>query len=126
MLNTETIKLLLTAHRNEPDILKFIKSALDSFEDYHRAVFDEQMFPIIYGGGATDAEAFREQAMSLDRKRTICHNSVIANVGILNRMAKNADLPLVYDGVVSEERPYRREVANAVFAYIEEIINNRT
>lgn len=125
MLNTETIKLLLTAYRNEPDILKFIKSALDSFEDYHRAVFDEQMFPIIYGGAA-DAEAFREQAMSLDRKRTICHNSVIANVGILNRMAKNADLPPVYDGVVSEERPYRREVANAVFAYIEEIINNRT
>lgn len=125
MLNTETIKLLLTAYRNEPDILKFIKSALDSFEDYHKAVFDEQLFPIIYGGAA-DAEAFREQAMSLDRKRTICHNSVIANVGILNRMAKNADLPPVYDGVVSEERPYRREVANAVFAYIEEIINNRT
>lgn len=125
MLNTETIKLLLTAYSNEPDILKFIKSALDSFEDYHKAVFDEQLFPIIYGGAA-DAEAFREQAMSLDRKRTICHNSVIANVGILNRMAKNADLPPVYDGVVSEERPYRREVANAVFAYIEEIINNRT
>ncbi len=126
MLNKESISKLLVVYKNNPDIVKFIKSAIDSFEDYHKAVFDEQMFPIIYGNGAMDAEAFREQAMALDRKRTIRHNSMIANVGILNRMAKNANLPPIYNGVVSEERPYRREVANAVFAYIEEIINNRT
>lgn len=41
-------------------------------------------------------------------------------------MADKAGLDPVYDGVVSKERPYRREVANAVFEYIESIINSRS
>lgn len=46
-------------------------------------------------------------------------------VNVLNRMAKSQNLPPFYDGVVSEERPYRREVANAVLEYVEETILNR-
>ena len=67
-----------------------------------------------------------ETINALDRSRTVAHNAVISGVKILNRMAKQADLPPVYDGIVSEARPYRREVANAVFAYIEDVIRNRT
>ena len=126
MLNAESINKLFAVHKDNPEIIKFLQSALDSFEDYHRAVFDEQMFSALYGNSTMDSEAFREQCMALDRKRIIYHNSVISNVCILNRMAKNAGLPLIYDGIISEDRPYRREVANAVFAYIEKIINNRT
>ena len=63
---------------------------------------------------------------AVDRTRTLYHNSVISNVSILNRMADKAGLDPVYDGVVSKERPYRREVANAVFEYIESIINSRS
>ena len=126
MLNAESISKLFAVHKDNPEIIKFLKSALDSFEDYHRAVFEEQMFSAFYGNGTMDPEAFREQCMALDRKRTIYHNNVISNVNILNRMAKNAGLSPIYDGIVSEDRPYRREVANAVFTYIEKIINNRT
>ena len=40
-------------------------------------------------------------------------------------VAEKNELVPVYDGVVSEERPYRREVANAVFEYVEYLIKKR-
>lgn len=124
MLNRESIEKLLLLYRDDPVTLKFLGEIFDSFEEYHRAVFNEQLGRLLYA--AEDADAYRDRIVSLDRARTVHHNSVIANVGILNRLAEKNGLPPVYDGVVSEERPYRREVANAVFAYLEEIINNRT
>ena len=124
MLNRESIEKLLLLYRDDPVTMKFLGDIFDSFEEYHQAVFREQFGRLLYA--AEDADAYRDRIVSLDRARTVHHNSVIANVGILNRLAEKNGLPPVYDGVVSEERPYRREVANAVFAYLEEIINNRT
>ena len=43
----------------------------------------------------------------------------------MNRMAEEASLPPLYDGVVSEERPYRRELADAVLAFVREVMINR-
>lgn len=126
MLNKETIGKLIEMNQNDRDSLDFIRSCVQSFEDYHKAVFDDQMFQIVYGGGALDGDEYREGRSSVDKTRTIHHNSVISNVNILNRMANKAGLEPVYEGVVSEERPYRREVADAVFEYIESIINNRS
>lgn len=126
MLNRESIRKLLLLYRDDPATMQFLEEILESFEAYHNAVFKEQIGRMLCGSGAEDAEAYRDRIVSLDRTRTIHHNSVIANVGILNRLAEKAGIPPVYDGVVSEERPYRREVANAVFAYLEEIIRNRT
>lgn len=34
-------------------------------------------------------------------------------------------LPPFYDGKVSQDRPYRREVANGVLQYVEKIVKNR-
>jgi len=62
---------------------------------------------------------------SLDKKRTMLHNRVLIAVNVLNRMASKENLKPVYDGIVSEERPYRREVANAVLEYVEKIIKER-
>ena len=126
MLNVESIRRLLLLHKDEPQIRKFIEDILYSFEEYHTAVYKEQVYRRIYGSGTEDTEAYRDRVVSLDRLRTVHHNNVIANVGILNRLAQSAGIPPVYDGVVSEERPHRRELANAVFAYVEEIINNRS
>ena len=57
--------------------------------------------------------------------RTYNLNAVIAQVNLLNRMAEEASLPPFYDGVVSEERPYRRELADAVLAFINDVIIQR-
>ena len=126
MINAESIKKLIESNKNDREALEFIKMCLDSFEQYHKAVFDEQTFRIIFSGGPLDGDEYREHRSSVDRTRTINHNSVISNVEILNRMADKAGIEPVYDGIVSEERPYRREVANAVFGFIESIINNRS
>lgn len=126
MLNKETIRKLIELNKFDRESLDFIKSCIDSFEQYHRAVFEDQMIQIIFGGGAFEGTEYRELRSSADRARTVNHDAIIASVNILNRMADKAGLEAVYDGVVSKERPYRRQVANAVFEYIEFIINNRS
>ena len=126
MLNREVLDKLIAYYKDDLETLDFIRMCLDSFEEYHRAVFDDQMFRIVYGVGTLDADEYKERRSAVDRTRTTHHNSVIMNVGVLNRMAAEIGLDPLYDGVVSEERPYRREVANAVFAYVETVINERT
>ena len=61
----------------------------------------------------------------LDKTRTINHNALLTRVNILNRIAAEVNLPPFYDGIISEERPYRREVANAVLDYVQKIIVER-
>ena len=61
----------------------------------------------------------------MDRMRTTCHNAVIANVSIMNRLAEQTGLPPVYDGIVSEERPYRTELADAILAFVANVITYR-
>ena len=124
MLNKESIIKIIAANRDDREMLDFVKGILDSFEQYHKAVFEEQLYGVIYNG-AIDGNEFRENRTSLDRTRTSFHNALLANVRVLNRMADQIGAAPVYDGVVSEEKPYRRRVADAVFAYIEEVINNR-
>ncbi len=126
MLNGDIITSLLAHYRNDPQIIRFIVNILDSFEQYHAAVFAEQTYRNLYGTTVNDGEEYRSRVTELDRKRTVCHNTVIVNVNVLNRLAENAGFPPVYEGVVSKERPYRRQVADAVLAYVQDIILNRT
>ena len=107
-------------------MLEFIYGALKSFEEYHSAVIADQLFPLVYSGGGIDGEQYRTQRTSFDRQRTVAHNAVIANVNLLNRMASAAGIEPIYEGVVSEDRPYRRMIANAVFEYITYVIDHRS
>ena len=124
-LNANSINRLLAAGKNDLETLDFIKSCLESFEKYHKAVFDDQLFQLIYTGSALDGDNFREVRTAVDRTRTLNHNGLIANVRILNRMAEKAGIDPVYDGIVSEQQPYRRLLADAVFEYLDSIIDNR-
>ena len=126
MLNHETIGKLIAAGREDPELLEMIHSALTSFEQYHAAVWADQIYPLVYGGGGLEPEEYRSGRAALDRTRTAMHNALLANVAMLNRMAAQAGLPPVYDGTVSEQQPYRRRTADAVFAYAEFLIKNRT
>lgn len=124
-IDYDRLSKLIGHYKNDIEAIDFIKSALESFEDYHTAVMEEQLFPIIYGGVIVGSE-YRERCAALDKARTIHHNSVIANVNLLNRMAQAAGLPAIYNGVVSEERPYRRQIADAVFEFIAFVIEHRS
>ena len=124
-MNCATIEKLLTMYKNDKDMIELIVDALDSFERYHQAIYALELKQKLRQAKAVDDETFREEYPAMDRVRTTCHNSVIANVSIMNRLAEQAGLPPVYDGIVSEERPSRTELADAILAFVADVITNR-
>ena len=95
------------------------------FESYHASIYELEIKKRLYSSGAMEADTYRELIPRLDKTRTYTHNALLTQVNVLNRIAAEASLPQVYDGIVSEERPYRREVANAVLDFVQQIILNR-
>lgn len=124
-INAETILKLSSLYAEDTELLNILCSSLKSFEEYHSVIFDMETWIKVYSYKSVDKEEYQSKVTEMDRRRTMCHNSVLSSVNILNRLAAKENLPLVYDGVASEERPYRREVANAVLEYVENIIKNR-
>ena len=124
-INNETITKLITICQEDKDMLDILYSSLKSFEEYHSVIFDMETWMKVYSYKSVDKEEYKSKVTEMDRRRTMCHNFVLSSVNILNRLATKENLPLVYDGIVSEERPYRREVANAVLEYVENIVKNR-
>ena len=125
-VNQAALSTLIQQAKDDPELLDYIFTALKSFEEYHNAVMADQFFPIVYSGGGMDGEQYRTKRAELDKRRTTAHNALLANVNLLNRMAAAVGIEPVYDGTVSEERPYRRMVADAVFDYLSVVINNRS
>lgn len=125
MVNIEVLDGLLRYFRDDQDDIEAIVHAIKSFEDYHSAIYRLEITRRLFSCNAIESEAYRSDTVERDRLRTYNHNAVIAQVNLLNRMAKEASLPPFYDGVVSEEKPYRRELANAVLDFIQKVIVNR-
>ncbi len=125
MLNEKTLRSLIETLGNDADILSLIDDCLASFEAYHSAVYKLETYKMLHNGNIKNGEIYRDTVMELDRARTVCHNAVIANISILNRLADMQNLPHVYEGIVSEERPHRRILAESVFEYVEKVIKNR-
>ena len=120
----ETIEKLIEIYRDDDKILKIIERSIASFEEYHSVIFKMELWMKVYARSVS-SEEYKDNVSKLDKARTMSHNSVLGNVNILNRLAEKNQLAPVYDGIVSHERPYRREVANAVLEYVEDIIKNR-
>ena len=124
-INGDTLNGLIRHFRDDRDDLYMIVRTLEAFEDYHRAIYQLEITRRLSSCDAIDPDTCRTETEQRDRTRTVNHNAVIAQVGMLNRMAEEASLPPLYDGVVSEERPYRRELADAVLAFVREVMINR-
>ncbi len=125
MINVEVINRLIQIYADDKEMLDLIYSEIESFEDYHRAIYSMESKLRIYSSKVMERDDYQELVMSLDKKRTMQHNHVLTAVNVLNRMAAKEQLEPVYAGTVSEERPFRREVANAVLSYVEDVIKNR-
>ena len=125
-VNTEALKGMLAAFRDDPETLNDIEKALQTFETYHGAIAALEIKKRVWAGGGLEPDEYRETVSRLDHMRTVQHNAVLTQVRLLNRIAAEAGLPPFYEGVVSEERPYRREVADAVLAFVRRIITERS
>lgn len=124
MICQESIGRLIDIYKDDDKILKTIERCVTSFEEYHSRIFEMELWMKIYSK-TVSGEEYKENVSLRDKARTMLHDSILGNVNLLNRLAERNNLPLVYDGIVSHERPYRREVANAVLEYVENLIKNR-
>lgn len=120
----ETIEKLIEIYRDNEKLLKTIEMCLASFREYHGAILKMELWMKVYSKAVTGGE-YKDAVSKLDSSRTVLHNSVIGNVSLLNRLAENNNLPAVYGGTVSREKPFRRELADAVLEYVEEIVRGR-
>lgn len=127
MFNCEVLSKLISIYQSKGDDygLDLICDELETFEEYHSAIYSMETKLKIKSLKSMEREDYQFMVESLDKKRTMLHNRVLIAVNVLNRMAAKEGLEPVYDGIVSEERPYRREVANAVLDYVESVIKSR-
>ena len=125
IFSVENLESLIKASKNDKDLLEFIASCLKSFEDYHRAIYDMETWLKLYDCNALGREEYQDALTSYDKARTTRHDTLLGSVNGLNRAAQKAGIGLIYSGVVSKERPYRREVANAALDFVEMVIKER-
>ena len=116
---------LIMAAYYDMELMDFISERLSSFEDYHQAIYEQSIYLRLYSGKNQSGEEYREKRTQMEERRTSAHNAILASVKALNRLASERGISIIYDGVVSEDVPYRRMVADAVLAYVESIILNR-
>ena len=124
-VNVDTLNGILRFFRDDQETIDMVVNALEVFEDYHKAIYVLEITRRLYATGAIDADKYRHDTVERDRTRTINHSALLGQVTLLNRLAEEAGLPPFYEGTVSEERPYRREVANAVLAFVRQVIVDR-
>ena len=124
-LNAQALEKLIQNNKDDKDILDMIFGVIKSFEEYHHSIIDMETKLKIYSSGTLEREEYQDMVKKLDNRRTMCHNSVLTGMSVINRIAEKQNIEPIYSGTISEERPYRREVANAVLDYIQTIIENR-
>lgn len=122
---TETLNRLLGLYRDDAEMIEIIVGALDAFEKYHHSIYKMEIRRKLYAAGAMDAETYRAVIPELDRMRTGCHNALLSEIRLLNRLAAQNGLPPFYPGEVSEEKPIRTWVADAALAFVRQVIVDR-
>ena len=120
-MNRKALDNLIQACKTDSELLEIIQDALRSFEEYHTAIYSMEIRKQLLAG-TVDALQYQEEIGEMDRRRTSSHNTVISNISLLNRLAEQAGLPPVYEGVISRDQPYRRQIADAVLNYVRDII----
>lgn len=124
-LSVENLQNLIHASKDDRELLHFITDCLKSFEAYHLAIFEMEAWAKVYNYGVLEREEYRDKLTTMDRARSACHNAMLSKISMLNRMAERAGVGLIYEGTVSEDMPFRRQLADVVLAFVEDMVSNR-
>ncbi len=124
-ISLDSVRILINSFKDDKECLDDIFNALTIFEQYHQAVVRETGYHIVYLSSGNNSTDLQSQYREFDLSRTSAHNALIQQVGILNRLAKLAGLHPIYEGTISENQPYRREIANAVFEFLNQLLSFR-
>lgn len=123
--SAQVFQAMMDAAQDDEELLEFFGDCLASFRDYEGAILEMEGWMKLYRPATLGTGAYQERREALDAARTRCHNAVLAHVSALNRMAAAQGLEPVYDGTVSEDAPYRRQVADAVLGYLHTLVEGR-
>lgn len=124
-INTKALDKLIQNSRHDKESIEMIYDIFKGFEEYHKKIIDMEIKIRLYSTEILEREEYQSMVTELDKHRTMQHDSLLTGVNILNRMAAMKGLDPIYSGTISKERPYRREVANAVLDYLQSVITNR-
>ncbi len=124
-VNIDTLERMIRHFKDDSEDLSDIRRILDTFEAYHQAIYQLEITRRLFANGAMDGEDYREKFGSQDATRTRNHNALLVGVNILNRMAREAGLAPFYDGEVSQEQPIRRQVADAILEFVNQVMLER-
>ena len=124
-MNELAMRALLDACKEQTDLVDLASDILKDFENYHKAIIDLEIYAALHNYDNTDRDKFREKHEQLDATRSRYHETILEDMRVLNRLADSMGLQPVYDGIVSSERPYRRQVADAVLEYLQKLIAER-
>ena len=125
IFNVESLEKLIRIHRSDKETLDMIYDIFKSFEEYHSRIINMEMKIKLYSTEVLEREEYQSMVTELDKSRTMQHDSLLTGVNVLNRLAAMKNIEPIYDGTVSKERPYRREVANAALDFLQSVIENR-
>ena len=85
-MTVERINALITAYKDDAEMLENIHSALEVFDAYHAAIYTMETNSRIYTAEIIGADEYRKRYSEMDKARTSKHNALIAEVSLLNRM----------------------------------------
>jgi hypothetical protein len=102
------------------ECLELMEDLISSASNYVRRV-NVLEIGLMVGKYNKEGAEYREYIEKLDRQRSNAHNSLITNVKIINRICRNNNLPLIYNG--NEEE--RVEVAEFAQNVVDELFSTR-
>ena len=69
-VNNETLNGLIRHFKDDRDDLEMIVRAVETFEDYHRAIYRLELTRRLFSCNAIDSDAYRSETVARDRTRT--------------------------------------------------------
>lgn len=114
----EFIKVI--SETEDSECLDMMEELIGSASDYMRRANVLEV-GVMVGKYSKEGDEYREYIEKLDKQRSNAHNSLISNVKVINRLCKNHNLPLIYEGN-EEERVKVAEFAQKV---VDELFSTR-
>jgi len=116
----DKVNKIVKAYQDDNEVLEFLDETLNAFAEYVRVVNEmENCISILRF--RLEPEQYRQTLENLDRNRRITHNSVIAGVKMINRMCKAKELPLFFEGDITD----RIEVAEFAMKFVAIVFKER-
>ncbi|KZL90796.1 DUF3232 domain-containing protein [Clostridium magnum] len=114
----EFIKVI--SETEDSKCLDMMEELIESASDYMRRV-NVLEIGVMVGKYSKEGDEYREYIQKLDKQRSSAHNSLILNVKVINRLCRNHDLPLIYEGNEDD----RVEVSEFAQKVVDELFSTR-